>query len=123
MTFATPDTLLRWYRWLIAQKFDGTRHHGPHGRPHVLEEIEQLTIRMAEEDLSWSTALMRAPFGEGSLLYVVRQYLAHYHHERNHQGLDNQLIAAERGLRRHWSSSVHRGRLGGLLSYYYREAA
>jgi hypothetical protein len=66
---------------------------------------------------------MRAPFGERSRLYVVRQYLAHYHHGRNHQGLDNQLIAAERGLRRHWSSSVHRGRLGGLLSYYDREAA
>lgn len=61
--------------------------------------------------------------GERSLHYVVRQYLAHYHHERNHQGRDNQLIAAERGLERHWGRIVHRGRLGGLLSYYYREAA
>lgn len=61
--------------------------------------------------------------GERSLHYVVRQCLAHYRHERNHQGRDNQLIAAERGLERHWGRIVHRGRLGGLLSYYYREAA
>jgi hypothetical protein len=41
-TIATPDTLLRWYHRLIAQKFDGShlRHHL--GRPRVIEEIEQL---------------------------------------------------------------------------------
>jgi putative transposase len=61
--------------------------------------------------------------GQGSLHYVVRQYLAHSHHERNHQGLDNQLIAAEPGLGRHRGRIVYRGRLGGLLSDYYREAA
>src|SRR2546426_301975 len=41
---ATPDTLLRWYRRLIAQKFDGSRHRRPLGRPRVAEEIELLVV-------------------------------------------------------------------------------
>jgi putative transposase len=52
-TIAMPDTLLRWYHRLIAQKFDGSRHHRPLGRPRVAEEIEQLVIRMAEENPTW----------------------------------------------------------------------
>jgi putative transposase len=46
-----------------------------------------------------------------------------YHHERNHQGLDNQLIlpgvAPTGGVGR----IVSRERLGGLLKYYHRAAA
>src|SRR5713226_9681919 len=45
---ATPDTLLRWYKRWIAQKFDGSRHRKPLGRPRVDKEIEQLVVRMAE---------------------------------------------------------------------------
>lgn len=52
-TIATPDTLLRWYKRLIAQKFDGSRHRRQPGRPRVAEEIEQLVVRMAEENLTW----------------------------------------------------------------------
>jgi transposase InsO family protein len=33
--------------------------------------------------------------GERSLHHVLRLYLVHYHHERNHQGLANQLITRE----------------------------
>jgi len=33
--------------------------------------------------------------GEQVLSYAIHQYLAHYHTERNHQGLDNQLIVRE----------------------------
>ena len=52
-TIATPDTLLRWYTRLIAQKFDGSTQRRELGRPHVAEEIEQLVMRMAEENPSW----------------------------------------------------------------------
>jgi hypothetical protein len=49
-------------------------------------------------------------------------FVAHYHSERNHQGLRNQLISPEAGL-----GSVgelqRRQRLGGMLNYYYRAAA
>src|SRR6266511_2200143 len=52
-TIATPDTLMRWYHRLIAQKFDGSRHRRPLGQPRVAEEIEQLVVRMAEENPTW----------------------------------------------------------------------
>jgi putative transposase len=35
--------------------------------------------------------------GEASLRYALHQYLSHYHTERNHQGLDNQLIERKWG--------------------------
>src|SRR6266403_3066481 len=49
-TIATPETLLRWYRRLIAEKFDGSTCRQPRGRPRVGEAIEHLVVRMAEEN-------------------------------------------------------------------------
>jgi transposase InsO family protein len=288
-TLVTPDTLMRWYKRLIAQKFDGSKHRAQLGRPRVVEEIEQLVIRMAEENAIWGyrriqgalanlghpidkttvrnilrrhhlepapqrrkagmswaqflkmhwevlaatdfftvevatwhglvtyyvlvvmelatrrvhtagitphptaafmqqcarqltdpcdgflrgkwyvihdrdtkytqafDALMKASgvepvllpprspnlnahcerfvrsikeealaqmviLGERALYNALQQYLAHYHHERNHQGLDNQLIAPEEVVGQ-TGYVVRRDRLGGLLSYYHREAA
>ena len=62
------------------------------------------------------------PLGEWHLRRAISDYMAHYHEERNHQGLGNALIDSSTaandngGVRRHQ-------RLGGLLSYYHREAA
>jgi putative transposase len=287
---ATPDTLLRWYQRLIAQKFDGSTQRRQLGRPRVAEEVEQLVVRMAEENATWgyrriqgalanlghaidaitvrnilrrhhmepapqrrqvgmswqqflkihwdvlaatdfftvevatwrglvtyyvlvvmdlstrsvqiagitphpTDAFMqqcarqltdpvdgflldkrylihdrdekfvhgfdrilrasgvepvvlppRSPnlnaycerfvrsikeealhqiivIGEASLRYVLQSYLAYYHQERNHQGLNNQLISAAPGVGRQSGMVVYRERLGGLLTYYYREAA
>jgi putative transposase len=61
--------------------------------------------------------------GEASLRYALTQYLSHYHAERNHQGLDNELIAPESAVRGPTGQVNRRERLGGMLSYYYREAA
>jgi putative transposase len=289
-TIATPDTLLRWYHRLIAQKFDGSQQRRPCGRPRIAEEVEQLIVRMAEENRTWgyrriqgalanlghhldkltvrnilrrhhlepapqrrkagmswtqflkmhwevlaatdfftvevatwhglvtyyvlvvmelatrrvqvagitphpTAAFMQQcarqltdPFdgfllgkrylihdrdtkftqafdaflkgsgvdplvlpprspnlnahcerfvrsikeealdhmvilGEQALSYAIHQYLAHYHTERNHQGLDNQLIAREGAVGGQTGPVVRRERLGGLLSYYHREAA
>lgn len=61
--------------------------------------------------------------GESSLCYTLTQYLTHYHQERNHQGLNNQLIAPEPEVSEQRGQVVRRERLGGLLSDYYREAA
>src|SRR3989449_9404862 len=52
-TLATPDTLMRWYQRLVAQKFDGSKKRRPLGRPRVAEKVEQLVMRMAEENPSW----------------------------------------------------------------------
>ena len=48
-----PDTILGWYRKLIANKFDGSRFRRRVGRPKVDEEIERLVVRMAKENPSW----------------------------------------------------------------------
>jgi transposase InsO family protein len=289
-TLVTPETLMRWYHQLIAQKFDGSRHRRRVGRPRVAEAIEQLVIRMAEENTTWgyrriqgalanlghpidaitvrnilrrhhmdpapkrrqagmrwsqflkmhwevlaatdfftvevatwhglvtyyvlvvmelatrcvcvagitpypTAAFMQQcarqltdPFdgflvgkryllhdrdtkftqvfdailkdsgvepiilpprspnlnahcerfvrsikeealeqmvilGERALYHAIHQYLAHYHAERNHQGLANQLIAPEPGLGSHSGQVRRRERLGGLLHYYHRDAA
>jgi hypothetical protein len=53
----------------------------------------------------------------------VWAYLTHYHHERNHQGLTNRLIASEPRVECQSGLVVRRERLGGLLTYYYRETA
>ena len=61
-------------------------------------------------------------FGEDSLRNAVRHFVEHYHLERNHQGLDNQLITPMET--RVQSGPVRkRQRLGGMLHYYYRGAA
>lgn len=52
-TLATPDTLLRWDKRLIAQKFAGSTRRRQVGRPRVAEEIAQLVMRMAEENPTW----------------------------------------------------------------------
>ena len=48
---ALPDTILAWYRRLVARKFDGSKHRSP-GRPRVERAIEELIVRMAEENRS-----------------------------------------------------------------------
>jgi len=61
-------------------------------------------------------------FGEAGLRRVLDQFMAHYHNERNHQGLSNKLLSPN--LEHIGSGAlVRRQRLGGLLNYYYRRAA
>src|ERR1022692_2672945 len=50
---AKPDTLLAWYRKLIASKFDGSKFRKSWGRPRVDEETERLVVRMAKENPGW----------------------------------------------------------------------
>ena len=48
-----PDTLLGWYRRLIARKFDGSKSRRYPGRPRIDDEIEKLVVRMAKENSDW----------------------------------------------------------------------
>ena len=62
-------------------------------------------------------------FGETSLRTAVQDFVEHYHSERNHQGLENRIIRPEAGHLGATGAIQRRQRLGGMLNYYYRDAA
>lgn len=62
-------------------------------------------------------------FSEKALRRAVAEYVDHFHKERNHQGLENQLIEPESLLGEEKGVVCRRDRLGGMLRYYCREAA
>ena len=90
----------------------------PPRSPNLNAHCERFVRSIKEEALEQMVML-----GERALYYAIQQYLAHYHAERNHQGLANQLIAPELGLGSSSGQIRCRERLGGLLRYYYRDAA
>lgn len=51
-TIVSPDTLLRWHRRLVAQKWNFTHRRGP-GRPGIMREISELIVRMAQDNPRW----------------------------------------------------------------------
>jgi len=51
-SIVTPDTIIRWHRKLIANKYDGSEARKP-GRPRVIQEIRQLVVRFASENRTW----------------------------------------------------------------------
>ena len=61
-------------------------------------------------------------FGEDSLRGAIHEFVVHYHHERNHQGLENRLIVPIESMADTALAIERRQRLGGLLNYYYRAA-
>ena len=50
---AKPDTILAWYRRLIARKFDGSKRRAYPGRPCIDPALEALVVRMAQQNSSW----------------------------------------------------------------------
>jgi len=62
-------------------------------------------------------------FGERSLRRATREFAAHYHQERNHQGLGNQLVEPNDRLDTNFGAVDCLQRLGGLLRFYHRAAA
>ena len=50
---ALPDTILAWYRRLIAQKFDSSKRRSYPGRPPIAPAVEALIVRMARENSGW----------------------------------------------------------------------
>ena len=63
------------------------------------------------------------PLSEHHLRKAVKEYTEHYHFERNHQGLDNQLIEKPIDEPNMDDAVDCRERLGGILNYYHRRAA
>jgi len=90
----------------------------PPRSPNLNAYCERFVRSIKEEALNHMVML-----GEQALSYAIHQYLIHYHTERNHQGLDNQLIVREGAIGCQTGHVVRRERLGGLRSSYHREAA
>ena len=90
----------------------------PPRSPNVNAHCERFVRSIKEEALARMVML-----GERALSHVIHLYLAPYHTERNHQGLDNQLITPEPAVGRTIGVVKRRDRLGRLRSYDYREAA
>src|SRR5437667_6511223 len=57
-------------------------------------------------------------FGEDALRNAIREFVTHYHQERNHQGLDNRLIIPTKTTAAMKGTVRRRQRLGGMLNYY-----
>ena len=63
-------------------------------------------------------------FGERALRHVLNEHVAHYHFERNHQGIGNKLVSPQRDTEKDSGKPIERReRLGGLLKFYHRRAA
>ena len=89
----------------------------PHS-PHLNAHAERF-VRSIKESCLDRLIL----FGEDSLRKAVSEFVTHYHRERPHQGLGNQLLRPEPSHFGNIGVVQRRERLGGRLNYYYRAAA
>jgi len=78
-TLVTPDTLLRWYRELVASKWNYSHRRGP-GRPRVMKTIVHLVLQMALENPSWGYTRIRGALanlghqvGRGSIASILKE--------------------------------------------------
>lgn len=124
-TLVTPDTLLKWYRRLVAHKWNYAHRRGP-GRPCVMQSIATLVARIAVENPSWGYTRIQGALanlghqvGRGTIARILK---------------DNGVEPApQRGQRTPWSTflkahweciaatdffTVEVCTLGGLLTYY-----
>jgi transposase InsO family protein len=87
----------------------------PYQAPNANAHAERVVRSIKEECLDRMILL-----GERHFRHAVSEFAAHYHRERNHQGLENALI--ERPPMVHGGRIHRQQRLGGLLNYYRRAA-
>src|SRR6476659_8229867 len=78
-TLVSPDTLMRWHRRLVAQKWDFSKRRGP-GRPAIMREISRLIVRMAQENGGWgytriqgALANLNYKVGRGTIANVLKR--------------------------------------------------
>jgi hypothetical protein len=89
---------------------------------YVREENRVLRQMLGKRRLQFTDA-QRKRLGTASLDRALKEYEAHALHERNHQGVGNEIIQPHPGLGSTTGVVVRRERLGGILSYYHRRAA
>lgn len=86
-----------------------------------LNAFAERWVRSVKEECLSKVILL----GESSLRRALREFVAHYHEERNHQGKGNVLLFPANGQRigRQNGQIRCKERIGGLLKYYCRKAA
>ena len=95
-TIVSPDTLLRWHRQLVAQKWTFVHRRRP-GRPRIMREISELIVRMARENPGWGYTRIQGALsnlkhcvGRGTIANVLKR-----------SGIEP---SPERGKRTQWST-------------------
>ena len=126
-TLVTPETLLRWYNRLIAQKFDGSTAAATARQTRVAEEVEQLVVRMAEENPTWGYRRIQgalANLGHAIDKITVRNILRRHHLEPAPQRRKAGMSWAQ-FLKLHWEVlaatdffTVEVATWHGLVTYY-----
>ena len=111
---ATPATLLRWYRYLIAAKYDGSKNRSP-GRPPTAKDIRELIVRVARENPTWGyTRLWGALKNLGHELFKRAEFAQDgFSFRRPHRVFPEGEPSTRRIAR---SSSGHAARGGGFIS-------
>ncbi len=89
----------------------------PAHSPNLNAYAERFVLSIKSECLNKLVLL-----GEWHLRHAVREFVDHYHLERNHQGLDSRLLTALATPAHDKAPVVRRQRLGGILNYYRRAA-
>ena len=90
----------------------------PARSPNLNAFAERFVLSIKSECLSRMVVV-----GERHLRTAIAEYMRHYHGERNHQGVGGRLLMRDEPAGRAEGAIVCRERLGGMLKYYYREAA
>ena len=79
-TIVSPDTLLRWHRRLVAQKWNYAERRGV-GRPGIMRHISELIVRMAQENSGWgytriqgALANLSHKVGRGTIANVLKRH-------------------------------------------------
>ena len=89
----------------------------PRASPNLNAYAERFVRTVRDECLS-----QLVPLGEAHLRRALREFVAHYHAERHHQGLGSALIEPDATANRTTGRVACRVRLGGLVRYYHRAA-
>jgi putative transposase len=117
-TIVKPETILAWHRRPV-DPAGITRVPLPPRSPNLNAYAERWVRSVKDEVLSRLILV-----GEPSLRYAIQQYETHYHHERPHLGKGNVMLMPNVTPCQGRARPIQcRERLGGLLNYYYREAA
>jgi transposase InsO family protein len=107
------DSVRGWLRWCGVEPLRLPAHS-----PNLNAYAERFVLSVRAEYLS-----RIIPLSEGHLRRIISEFVTHYHEERPHQGLGNQLIAPVPTAANSDGPIKCRERVGGVLKYYYRDAA